>query len=331
MTNQALARKWRPKNFDSLVGQDFAIQAIKNSISNNRLHHAYLFSGTRGIGKTTIARIFAKCLNCQEGVSSNPCCSCSSCIEIDQSKSIDVIELDAASNTQVDNMRDLMDNANYQPTSSKYKVFIIDEVHMLSKSSFNAMLKTLEEPPAHVIFILATTDPDKIPVTVISRCLHFSLLQMTEDELIDQLKLIFEKESILYEEDVLTILAQNAQGSMRDALSLADRVINYSNGEISSEKLEVMLGIISKKETLGLIENILNKNKDDIWNTINYMKKSNVTYENILKDLSGLIYDISSQQMFDLHIKELEKLKNIVDQRTLQVLYQITIQGLKET
>jgi len=279
MKNQALARKWRPKNFDSIVGQEFAIQAIKNSIQNERIHHAYLFSGTRGVGKTTIARIFAKCLNCQTGVTDTPCCECSSCLEIDQSKAIDVIELDAASNTQVDNMRELMENANYQPTSSPYKVFIIDEVHMLSKSSFNAMLKTLEEPPAHVIFILATTDPEKIPVTVVSRCLHFNLMQMTNEELIGQLKKIFDEEKINYDEPAVDMIAQFAEGSMRDALSLADRVINYTNGEVISEKLQTILGIISKDTTTDLIEAIVNNKKEVVQSILSTIKTANLSYE----------------------------------------------------
>ena len=330
MKNQALARKWRPKNFDSIVGQEFAIQAIKNSIQNERIHHAYLFSGTRGVGKTTIARIFAKCLNCQTGVTDTPCCECSSCLEIDQSKAIDVIELDAASNTQVDNMRELMENANYQPTSSPYKVFIIDEVHMLSKSSFNAMLKTLEEPPAHVIFILATTDPEKIPVTVVSRCLHFNLMQMTNEELIGQLKKIFDEEKINYDEAAVDMIAQFAEGSMRDALSLADRVINYTNGEVLSEKLQAILGIISKDTTTDLIEAIVNNKKEVVQSILSTIKTANLSYENILKTLSERFYDISVEQTFNEHPDRTKSMADVIDPKLLQTLYQITIHGLKD-
>ena len=330
MKNQALARKWRPKNFDSIVGQEFAIQAIKNSIQNERIHHAYLFSGTRGVGKTTIARIFAKCLNCQTGVTDTPCCECSSCLEIDQSKAIDVIELDAASNTQVDNMRELMENANYQPTSSPYKVFIIDEVHMLSKSSFNAMLKTLEEPPAHVIFILATTDPEKIPVTVVSRCLHFNLMQMTNEELIGQLKKIFDEEKINYDEPAVDMIAQFAEGSMRDALSLADRVINYTNGEVLSEKLQTILGIISKDTTTDLIEAIVNNKKEVVQSILSTIKTANLSYENILKTLSERFYDISVEQTFNEHPDRKKSMADVIDPKLLQTLYQITIHGLKD-
>ena len=330
MKNQALARKWRPKNFDSIVGQEFAIQAIKNSIQNERIHHAYLFSGTRGVGKTTIARIFAKCLNCQTGVTDTPCCECSSCLEIDQSKAIDVIELDAASNTQVDNMRELMENANYQPTSSPYKVFIIDEVHMLSKSSFNAMLKTLEEPPAHVIFILATTDPEKIPVTVVSRCLHFNLMQMTNEELIGQLKKIFDEEKINYDEPAVDMIAQFAEGSMRDALSLADRVINYTNGEVLSEKLQTILGIISKDTTTDLIEAIVNNKKEVVQSILSTIKTANLSYENILKTLSERFYDISVEQTFNENPDRKKSMADVIDPKLLQTLYQITIHGLKD-
>lgn len=330
MKNQALARKWRPKNFDSIVGQEFAIQAIKNSIQNERIHHAYLFSGTRGVGKTTIARIFAKCLNCQTGVTDTPCCECSSCLEIDQSKAIDVIELDAASNTQVDNMRELMENANYQPTSSPYKVFIIDEVHMLSKSSFNAMLKTLEEPPAHVIFILATTDPEKIPVTVVSRCLHFNLMQMTNEELIGQLKKIFDEEKINYDEPAVDMIAQFAEGSMRDALSLADRVINYTNGEVTSEKLQAILGIISKDTTTDLIEAIVNNKKEVVQSILSTIKTANLSYENILKTLSERFYDISVEQTFNENPDRKKSMADVIDPKLLQTLYQITIHGLKD-
>ena len=330
MKNQALARKWRPKNFDSIVGQEFTIQAIKNSIQNERIHHAYLFSGTRGVGKTTIARIFAKCLNCQTGVTDTPCCECSSCLEIDQSKAIDVIELDAASNTQVDNMRELMENANYQPTSSPYKVFIIDEVHMLSKSSFNAMLKTLEEPPAHVIFILATTDPEKIPVTVVSRCLHFNLMQMTNEELIGQLKKIFDEEKINYDEPAVDMIAQFAEGSMRDALSLADRVINYTNGEVLSEKLQTILGIISKDTTTDLIEAIVNNKKEVVQSILSTIKTANLSYENILKTLSERFYDISVEQTFNENPDRKKSMADVIDPKLLQTLYQITIHGLKD-
>jgi DNA polymerase III subunit gamma/tau len=329
MKNLALARKWRPKNFETIVGQEFIVEALKNSILGDRLHHAYLLSGTRGVGKTTIARIFAKCLNCHNGSNPKPCCECSSCLEIDQSKSIDVIELDAASNTQVDNMRELLENANYQPTSSKYKIFIIDEVHMLSKSSFNAMLKTLEEPPEHVIFILATTDPEKIPVTVISRCLHFNLMQMTNDEISGQLKNIFHKENIAYEDEAINMISKHADGSMRDALSLADRVINYTNGNVSLEKLTQILGVTSDNVIDELLTNILDNNKQKIFDLLNKLKEHHVSYESALKVLSEKIFAISEEQTFGGGNKSIKHSEQISLQ-LLQTLYQISINGLKD-
>ena len=329
MKNLALARKWRPKNFETIVGQEFIIEALKNSILGDRLHHAYLLSGTRGVGKTTIARIFAKCLNCQNGSSPTPCCECSSCVEIDQSKSIDVIELDAASNTQVDNMRELLENANYQPTSSKYKIFIIDEVHMLSKSSFNAMLKTLEEPPEHVIFILATTDPEKIPVTVISRCLHFNLMQMTNDEISGQLKNIFDEENIIYEDEAINIISKYADGSMRDALSLADRVINYTNGNVSPEKLTRVLVVTSDNVIDELLNNILDNDKQKVFDLLNKLKENHISYESALKALSEKIFAISEKQIFSGSNKSI-KHSGKINLQLLQTLYQISINGLKD-
>lgn len=329
MKNLALARKWRPKNFENIVGQEFIIEALKNSILGDRLHHAYLLSGTRGVGKTTIARIFAKCLNCHNGSTPTPCCECSSCLEIDQSKSIDVIELDAASNTQVDNMRELLENANYQPTSSKYKIFIIDEVHMLSKSSFNAMLKTLEEPPEHVIFILATTDPEKIPVTVISRCLHFSLMQMTNDEISGQLEQIFKKEKISYEDKALSMISKHAEGSMRDALSLADRVINYTNGNVSLDKLTQILGVTSDGLVDELLLNILNKESQIVYELLKKFGEHHISYENTLKVLSEKIFAISEKQTFKVDNGSI-KPKEQIELQLLQTLYQIVINGLKD-
>ena len=223
-----LARKWRPRNFAQLAGQEHVVQALSNALTQNRLHHAYLFTGTRGVGKTTIARIFAKSLNCETGITATPCGVCSACTEIDSGRFVDLIELDAASNTQVDNMRELLESALYAPTSGRFKVYIIDEVHMLSKSAFNAMLKTLEEPPAHVKFILATTDPQKIPVTVLSRCLQFNLKQLPPALILTHLQYVLEQEKIPFENGALNLVARAAQGSMRDALSLLDQAIAYS-------------------------------------------------------------------------------------------------------
>ena len=232
MSYQVLALKWRPKSFDTLVGQDSTVQALSNALNQNRLHHAYLFNGTRGVGKTTIARILAKSLNCEKGVSSTPCQQCSACLDIDDGRYIDLIEVDAASNTKVEEMRVLLENSQYAPTSGRFKVYIIDEVHMLSKSAFNAMLKTLEEPPGHVKFILATTEPKKIPITVLSRCLQFNLKQMTVDNIMAYLKTVLNEEGINYEESALLIIAKAAKGSMRDALSILDQAISFSGGRL---------------------------------------------------------------------------------------------------
>src|SRR5579859_3837324 len=228
MSYQVLARKWRPRAFSSLVGQEHVVRALKHALESKRLHHAYLFTGTRGVGKTTLARILAKCLNCETGVTSEPCGKCSACVEIDAGRFVDLLEVDAATNTRVDEMRQLLDTAQYAPSSGRYKVYVIDEVHMLSNSAFNAMLKTLEDPPDHLKFILATTDPQKIPATVLSRCLQFNLKQMPAGHIVGHLERILGAEGIAFELQALRLLARAADGSMRDALSLTDQAIAYA-------------------------------------------------------------------------------------------------------
>src|SRR6056297_842670 len=232
MSYQVLARKWRPGNFREMVGQEHVLQALINALDHDRLHHAYLFTGTRGVGKTTIARILAKCLNCESGVSSEPCGSCGSCQEIAEGRSIDLLEVDAASRTKVEDTRDLLDNVQYAPTNSRYKIYLIDEVHMLSNHSFNALLKTLEEPPPHAKFLLATTDPQKLPATVLSRCLQFNLKNMVPDQIADHLRHVLAQESIEAEDGALGLLAVAAAGSMRDALSLTDQAIAFGSGRV---------------------------------------------------------------------------------------------------
>ncbi|HET6492566.1 MAG TPA: DNA polymerase III subunit gamma/tau, partial [Burkholderiales bacterium] len=241
---QVLARKWRPRIFSELVGQEHVVKALTNALREQRLHHAYLFTGTRGVGKTTLARIIAKALNCETGVSAEPCGRCSACVEIDAGRFVDLVELDAASNTQVDNMRELLEGALYAPTSGRYKVYIIDEVHMLSRNAFNAMLKTLEEPPEHVKFILATTDPQKIPVTVLSRCLQFNLKQIPQPQIRAQLQKILEAEGTTFEAPALALLARAAQGSMRDSLSLLDQAIAHGGGRVEEGAVRAMLGAV---------------------------------------------------------------------------------------
>src|SRR6266704_1978753 len=242
MSYQVLARKWRPRTFESLVGQEHVVRALRHALDQKRLHHAYLFSGTRGVGKTTLARIVAKCLNCETGISSRPCGKCSACVEIDGVRFVDLIEVDAATNTKVDEMRQLLENSVYAPIRGRFKVYVIDEVHMLSTSAFNAMLKTLEEPPEHIKFILATTDPQKIPATVLSRCLQFNLKQMPAQAIASHLEKILAEEKIPAEGEARRLLAEGARGSMRDALSLLDQAIAYSAGNVTESAVRTMLG-----------------------------------------------------------------------------------------
>lgn len=256
MSYQVLARKWRPRLFREMVGQTHVLQALINALDNNRLHHAYLFTGTRGVGKTTIARILAKCLNCEQGVSSEPCGVCSACREIDEGRFVDLIEVDAASRTKVEDTRELLDNVQYAPSRGRYKVYLIDEVHMLSGHSFNALLKTLEEPPEHVKFLLATTDPQKLPVTILSRCLQFSLKNMTPDKIVEHLRHVLADEQIPADEDSLWLLARAADGSMRDALSLTDQAIAFGNGHLEVSQVRTMLGTIDHTQVFGLLETL---------------------------------------------------------------------------
>src|SRR5215510_12118580 len=246
MSYQVLARKWRPRDFGSLVGQEHVVKALRHALEQQRLHHAYLFTGTRGVGKTTLARILAKCLNCETGITPEPCGKCSSCTEIDGGRFPDLIEIDAATNTGIDEMRALQDNAAYVPVRGRFQVFVIDEVHMLSKPAFNSMLKTLEEPPAHLKFILATTDPQKIPVTVLSRCLQFNLKQMPREAIRAHLEGLLKEEKISFEGEALSLIGRAASGRMRDALSLLDQAIAHGGGKVSATGVAEMLGAIDQ-------------------------------------------------------------------------------------
>src|SRR5579863_7550128 len=264
MAHTVLARKWRPKRFADLIGQQTAVTVLNNILQNQRLHHAYLLTGTRGVGKTTIARIIAKALNCTNLQVNEPCGACENCLDIDKGAFVDVIEIDAASNTGVDNIRELIDNAGYAPTLGKYKVYIIDEVHMLSKSAFNAMLKTLEEPPLHAIFVLATTDVQKVPVTILSRCLQLKLRNLLPPEIATHLAIILKQENVSFETEALEVIAHAAHGSMRDALSITDQAIAYTNNKISLTDVKTMLGITDDVFIYTLLDAINDQNSSKL-------------------------------------------------------------------
>ncbi len=337
MSYQVLARKWRPKSFETLVGQDHVVRALTNALEQNRLHHAYLFTGTRGVGKTTLARILAKSLNCETGITAKPCGVCSACTEIDRGRFVDLIEVDAASNTQVDAMRDLLDNAQYAPTVGRFKVYIIDEVHMLSKSAFNAMLKTLEEPPAHVKFILATTDPQKVPVTVLSRCLQFNLRQMAGTSIIGHLQNILGQENIPYEPNALHLIARAADGSMRDALSLTDQAIAYGGQTVNEAEVRAMLGAIDQSYLYQLINALLANDGGSLIAQAKLMAERSLSFETALNDLAQLLHQIAIVQAVpdsvaeDLPEREvLLDLAQRIPAETLQLYYQIALLGRRD-
>ena len=336
MSYQVLARKWRPKSFDTLVGQKSAVQALSNALDQNRLHHAYIFNGTRGIGKTTIARILAKSLNCDTGITSKPCLKCPACTEIDVGRYVDLIELDAASNTGVDNMIELLENAQYAPASGRFKIYIIDEVHMLSKSAFNAMLKTLEEPPEHVKFILATTEIQKVPVTVLSRCLQFNLRQMTVEDITNHLKHILNEEKIEAEDEALQIIAKASNGSMRDSLSILDQAIAFSQSKISVEKVIQMLGTIDDEILFKIIECLIAQNGVGLNKLAREMDANNISFEGALNDLAKLFHELTVCKIVPDHLKNsskidiYQKLANELTAESLQLFYQICIHGKKD-
>ena len=330
---EVLARKYRPHNFKELVGQTHTVRTLVNALDNNNLHHGFLFTGTRGVGKTTIARIFAKSVNCENGVSSKPCGKCETCIEIDKGQSVDLIELDAASHTGVDNMREILENAQYTPTKNLYKIYLIDEVHMLSKSSFNALLKTLEEPPKHIKFLLATTDPKKLPITILSRCLQFNLNKLSHDEIFNHLKFIMDAENLKFEDEALSKIADFGNGSMRDALSLLDQSISYGNGTVKEDDLKAMLGLVSHNEIVQLATLVINRNAQEVLLFIKELAYKGENLTNILNDLTSLFHKIATTQMID-DVKqvspEINELAKIISAQDLQLYYQIAINGQKD-
>ncbi|MCA0892955.1 DNA polymerase III subunit gamma/tau [Microbulbifer agarilyticus] len=297
MSYQVLARKWRPRLFREMVGQEHVLQALINALDNNRLHHAYLFAGTRGVGKTTIARILAKCLNCETGVSSEPCGQCSVCTEIADGRFVDLIEVDAASRTKVEDTRELLENVQYAPTRGRYKVYLIDEVHMLSNSSFNALLKTLEEPPPHVKFLLATTDPQKLPVTVLSRCLQFNLKNMSPERVVEHLRFVLEKELVPFEEQALWHLGRAADGSMRDAMSLTDQAIAFGGGKISEAEVRAMLGTLDSTLVWKLVQALSDENPSALFDTVGELSEQAPDYSAALAELASILHRIAIAQV----------------------------------
>lgn len=292
MAYQVLARRWRPTTFTSVVGQEHVLKALTNALQQNRLHHAYLFSGTRGVGKTTIARILAKCLNCETGITPTPCCQCDACREIDAGQFLDLYEIDAASRTKVEDTRELLDNVKYLPNKGRYKIYLIDEVHMLSGHSFNALLKTLEEPPPHVIFLLATTDPQRLPITVLSRCLQFNLKALKIELIAKQLSTILDSEKIAYETAALQQLAIAAKGSIRDSLSLLDQAISFSNANLTAAEIRSMLGTVDEIYTYQLVETLAQQQPHEMINIIAKLTELAADFEKVLDDILTVIHKI---------------------------------------
>ncbi|MBB1345789.1 DNA polymerase III subunit gamma/tau [Pseudoalteromonas sp. SG45-2] len=337
MSYQVLARKWRPQTFHELVGQSHVKQALVNALTQNRLHHAYLFTGTRGVGKTTIARIFAKSLNCDEGISANPCGQCSSCLDIEAGRYIDLLEIDAASRTKVEDTREILDNVQYAPTRGRYKVYLIDEVHMLSKHSFNALLKTLEEPPEHVKFLLATTDPQKLPVTILSRCLQFNLNALSQSEIKTQLEHVLTQEQLSFDNDALSIISKAADGSMRDALSLTDQAIAQTNGDINNQAVQTMLGLMDTHYSQSLLAALLAQDGAALVDEIAQVASRNPNYVALLDDLIALTHLTQLAQLVPeaagLDEKNVDYIAHVAQHTSpqqIQIYYQLLLNGKKD-
>ncbi|MCK4608264.1 MAG: DNA polymerase III subunit gamma/tau [Gammaproteobacteria bacterium] len=334
MNYQVLARKWRPKIFPEVVGQKHVTQALINALERQRLHHAYLFTGTRGVGKTTLARIFAKCLNCETGVTATPCGTCSACQEIDTGRFVDLIEVDAASRTKVEDTRELLDNVQYAPTRGRYKIYLIDEVHMLSGHSFNALLKTLEEPPPHVKFLLATTDPQKLPITVLSRCLQFNLKNLAPEKIAGHLVSILQQENISYEVPALEHLARAADGSVRDGLSLLDQAIAYGNNTVAAADVSKMLGAIENVHIYALLTALLEKNADEILNKINELSEQSADFATALESLLTTLHQLAVIQMVPdvdyYNANELREIAALFTPEDVQLYYQIALIGRRD-
>lgn len=337
MSYQVLARKWRPRRFDQMVGQTHVLRALINALESNRLHHAYLFTGTRGVGKTTVARVFAKALNCECGVSANPCGQCAACIEIDEGRFVDLLEVDAASRTKVDETRELLENVQYAPTLGRFKVYLIDEVHMFSGHSFNALLKTLEEPPPHVKFLLATTDPKKLPVTILSRCLQFNLKPLRPDQIEAQLDYILTQERIPNDPRSRRLLAEAAEGSLRDALSLLDQAIAYGGGELKEAEVSAMLGTVAQDQVIRLLHYLAGKDARGLLAHIDKMGELSPDYMTVLGELLSQLHRIALCQMVpELAPSEIDEYEDIqalakeITPEDCQLFYQIALIGRRD-
>lgn len=328
---KVLALKWRPHNFSEMIGQEHVLPALINSLDQDRLHHAYLFTGTRGVGKTSIARILAKCLNCEQGISSKPCNTCDTCKSIDGGAFIDLIEVDAASRTKVEDTRDLLENVQYSPTQGRFKIYLIDEVHMLSTHSFNALLKTLEEPPPHVKFLLATTDPQKLPITVLSRCLQFHLKHVPAELLRTHFEHILTSENIAFEEDALPLLSNAAKGSVRDGLSLLDQAIAFSHGNVSQSSIQAMLGHIGEDDIWALIQALIDKNANALIECVAKIAQYTSDFGQILESLISSLHRIAVAQFVpDKTDQKSTQFAAALSKESVQLYYQIALKGLSD-
>ena len=333
MSYQVLARKYRPSTFSEVVGQEHILKALENSIQHNKLHQAYMFSGTRGVGKTTIARVFAKCLNCQTGdvPQPEPCNECSACAEIKAGRHIEFLEVDAASRTGVDDMRELLESVQYKPANARYKIYLIDEVHMLSKSSFNALLKTLEEPPPHVMFLMATTEVEKVPKTVLSRCLQLNLKIIPENQIREHIQSLLDLESIKYDEESLGLIANSAQGSIRDGLTLLDQAIAHGNGALESDQVKALLGTIDQSYIIELVNHVALSDGDGAYLALNKITELNVEYEQVLKIIISVFHQISlHQQLQNSEDASIQELAENLDPQIIQLHYEIALNALSK-
>lgn len=336
MSHQVLARKWRPQSFGDIVGQEHVVRALMNALKANRLHHAYLFSGTRGVGKTTIARILAKALNCEQGISDTPCGTCTACQEISEGRSVDLIEVDAASRTKVEDTRELLDNVQYAPTRSRFKVYLIDEVHMLSGHSFNALLKTLEEPPEHVKFLLATTDPQKLPVTVLSRCLQFNLTHLSVEQISRQLNHVLQHEGVTADDLSVHLIARAADGSMRDALSLLDQALAYTGADLSEEAVSQMLGMAPRSHYVDLVQSIAARDAKNAMHIVERLAQLNISFVNLLEEVGTIFHAAAMQQKVpglesnSLYPDLVTSIGECLTAEDIQLHYQFVMRGLQD-